>query len=83
MAKMLLLLGSAQDNFRLPAETDADGILSALEAGAAAGDRVTVLVEMNDDPRQRMTVTVNPSACRWWAIAEFDEQDAIRGMVRH
>lgn len=71
-----LLLGTAGESWRLPARTDANDLRNWLAEAAQAGELVNLSVEMNNDPRQGLTITVNPSALGWWAVFEKPDPDS-------
>lgn len=70
MAKHLLL-GTASENWRLPAEVDAEALLAELDSAAAESSVVAVTVEMNNDPRQRADLHVNPAVLGYWTVLEI------------
>lgn len=71
-----LLLGTANENWRIPANVSIPDLLEELAKAAESGVVVRVPVEMNDDPLNSLMIGVNPRALGWWAVYEKEDPDS-------
>jgi hypothetical protein len=70
-----LLLGTAQENWRLPSDVDVAELRQRLDEAARTDEVLSLIVEMNDNPLNRLTLSVNPRALAWWAVYEQPEPE--------
>lgn len=61
--------------WRLPAEPGAATLRERIKSAMQAGSVAEVLVEMNDDPRQRTALYLNGKGLGQFAIHEREDQD--------
>jgi hypothetical protein len=59
MPKHLSLSAESTHNWRLPADTDVDGLRNRLRTAMEKGQVIDVQVEMNNDPRATAPVLIN------------------------
>jgi hypothetical protein len=60
-------------NYRLPADTDINGLITDLVEILGHGGSLTVTVEMSDDPRNVAFVVINGSTVRHVLVGETPE----------